>query len=79
MILLDVTNNLDYVEDVKDFAKRKELTLLENGGSLIFDQKGWLVFLPLNIQVNDIFLSISLSLKDVNNILLLRMTMDTWI
>ena len=48
-----VTNNLDYVEDVKNFPKHKELTLLSNGGSIIFDQKGQLTFLPLNLHVNE--------------------------
>ena len=45
-ILLDtcstdsVTKHLDYVEDVNTYAKHKELIVLMNGGSLLFDQKG---------------------------------------
>ena len=47
-ILLDtcstysVTNNLDYVEDVKNCAKDEELTVLTNEGSLLFDRTGTL-------------------------------------
>ena len=45
-ILLDtcstdrVAKNLDYAEDVKNCTKDKDITLLMNGVSLIFDRKG---------------------------------------
>ena len=61
-------NNLDYVEDMNNFSKRKELTVLTSGGLLIFDPKGRLTFLPLNVNLKDNSLEIILSLKDVNNI-----------
>ena len=32
-----MANNLDYVKDVNNCAKQKELTLLLNVGSLLFD------------------------------------------
>ena len=39
-----MTNNLDYVEDMKICAKHKELTVLTNGVSLLFDWKWRLKF-----------------------------------
>ena len=59
---------LDYVEDVKKWAKYEEIIALENGVSKIFDRKGTLIFLPLNVHVNNISLETRLFLKDVNNI-----------
>ena len=72
-----VTNNLDYVEDAKNCAKHKELTVLANRGSLLFDRKVRLNFLPLNVQVNYDSLLTVISFKDVNNIIGVRVTMDT--
>ena len=43
---------LYYVEDVKNCAKHKELTVFTIGGSLIFNWKGRLAFLPLNVHLN---------------------------
>ena len=74
-----VTNNFDYVEDVNNFSKHEELTVLMNGRSLIFDRKGRLTFLPLNLHVNKDYLAILLYIKDVNNIPGVRVTMDTLI
>ena len=34
-----MTKHLDYVEEVKNYAKHEELALFTNGGSLLFDQK----------------------------------------
>ena len=68
---------LYYVEDVKNCAKHKELTVLENGGSLLFDRKVRLNFLPLNVNVNNDSLSTMIYFKDVNNITGVRVTMDT--
>ena len=82
-ILLDtcstysVTNNLDYVEDVKNCAKDEELTVFTNEGSLLFDRKGRLTFLPLSVHVNDNYLATILSLKYVNSIPGVLLTMDT--
>ena len=39
-----VTNNLDYVEYMNNFAKEEYLAELTNVGSLIFDSKGFLTF-----------------------------------
>ena len=39
-----MTNNLGYVEDVMNCKKYEELTVLTNGGSLLFDRKGRLTF-----------------------------------
>ena len=39
-----MTNNLGYVEDVMNCKKYEELTVLMNGGSLLFDRKGRLTF-----------------------------------
>ena len=74
-----VTTNLDCVEEVNNCAKDEELTLFTNGGSLIFDRKGHLTFLPLSVYVNDNSLATILSLKDVNNIAGVCMTMYTLI
>ena len=82
-ILLDhcsidsVANNLDYVEDVKNFSKHEELTVLMNGDSLIFDRKECLTFLPLNVHANENYLSKFLSLKHVKNIVRVHVTMAT--
>ena len=82
-ILLDtcstdsVTKYLYYVEDVKNCSKEKYLTVLITGGSLLFDGKGRLTFLPLSVHVNDNFLATILSFKYVSNIAVVRVTMDT--
>ena len=60
-----VTNNLGYVEDVNNCAKHEEIIVLMNGGSLMFYQKGRLIFLPLNVHVSMNFLEKILSLKNV--------------
>ena len=60
-----VTNNLDYVEDVKNCVKHKELTVLTNGVSLICDRKLRLTFLTLSVHVNKNYLSTILSFKDL--------------
>ena len=39
-----VTNSLDYVEEVRNFTKYEDLTLLTNGGLLLFDRRGCLHF-----------------------------------
>ena len=81
-ILLDtfstdsVTNKLYYVEDVNNFAKHEELTVLANGISPLFYQKGLSTFLPLNVHVKNNYLATILSLKDVNNITRVSMTID---
>ena len=74
-----VTNNLDYVEDVKNREKQKELTVLTNGVSPLFDWKGRLTFLPLNVHVNENFLATTISLKYENNVPGVHVTMDTLI
>ena len=38
---------MDCVEDVKNCAKYKELTVFMNVGSLLFDYKGCLTFLTI--------------------------------
>ena len=63
-----MTNNLDYVKDVKNRYKYEELKVLTNGGSIIFYRKGQLIFLLLDVHVNDNSLVTILSLKYVNNI-----------
>ena len=72
-----MTNNLGSVKVINDCDKHKELTLLKNGGSLLFDQKGRLTFLPLNVKVNNNYIAIILSLKYVNNIPGVCVTIDT--
>ena len=72
-----VTNNLDYFEDVNNCAKDEKLAVLKNGGFLQLDRKGLLTFLPLSVHVDDNYLPTILSLKYVNNILGVRVTMDT--
>ena len=37
-----VIKNLYYVEEMNNFSKHRELTVLNNGGSLLFDWKGCL-------------------------------------
>ena len=69
--------NLDYVGDVNNCVKEEELTVLTNGGSLLYDRKGRLIFLPLCGHVNNNDLVTILSLKDVKNVSGVRMTMDT--
>ena len=68
---------MDYIEDVKNCAKQEELTVLKNGGSLLFYWKGRLTFLPLNVHVNENCIAQILYLKDVNSIPGVRVTMDT--
>ena len=72
-------NNLYYVEDVNNCTKYKELTILKNGGSLLLDRKVSLTFVPLSAHVNDNYLATMISLKNVNNIVGVRVTMDTLI
>ena len=49
-ILLDacytdsVTNNLDYVEDINNCVKEKDLAVFLNGGLLLFNNKGRCTF-----------------------------------
>ena len=74
-----VTNNLDHVKGVKNHAKHKEIIVLTNGGSLIFDWKRCLTFLPLNVHVNKNDLAIIIPFKDVNIIPGVRVTMNTLI
>ena len=82
-ILLDtcstdrVTKQLGYVEYVKKCTKDKDLTLYKNGGSPLFGRKGRLTFLPLSVHVNNNSIAKIISLKYVNNIAGMRMTMDT--
>ena len=40
---------MDNVENVRNFAKDKELTVLTNVGSLLFDRKGRLIFLSVTM------------------------------
>ena len=58
-----MTNNLDYIEVMKNWAKHKELTVLTNVVSLLFDRKGRLTFLPLNVHLNENSLATILFLK----------------
>ena len=74
-----VTNNLDYVEDVKNCVKHKELTVLTNGVSLICDRKLRLTFLTLSVHVNKNYLSTILSFKDLKNIPVVQIKMGTLI
>ena len=73
----DSVKNIGYIEYVNTCDKQKELTLLTNVESLIFYRKDRLTFLPLNVHMNDNYLAIILSLKYVNNIVGVRVTMDT--
>ena len=68
-------NNLNYVQDVNNCTKDKEIIVLKNGGLLFFYRKGRLRFLPLRMHVNKNYLSTILSLKDVKNISGVRVTM----
>ena len=70
-----VTNNLDYVEDLKNCAKDKELTVLKKGGLLLFDN----ITLPLSVHMKENYLVTSLSLTCVNNIAEVRVDTDTLI
>ena len=63
-----MTKNLDYSEDVNNSSIEEELTVLTNGGLLLFDRKGRLTFLTLSVNVNNNYTSITLYLKYVNNI-----------
>ena len=64
------------VEDVNNFAKHEELTVLINVGSLLFDPKVDYHFLTLNLHLNENYLATIISLIDVNNIPVVRVTMD---
>ena len=72
-----VTKNLDYVEDVNNCTKNKELTILTNVGPQLFYQKGTLMFLSLYLHAKEKYLATILLLKDVNNITGVRANMDT--
>ena len=63
-----MAKNWDCVEEVKNCTKDEEVTVLTNGGSLIFDSKERLTFLPLNVHVNNNSPALIISLKYVNNI-----------
>ena len=76
-IYIQREKHLDSVEDMKNYTRDKDLTLLMNGGSLIFYWKGCLRFLPFIVHMNKNFLAIILSLKFVNNIMGVRVTTDT--
>ena len=62
---------------MKNCAKHRELTVLTNGGTLLFDQKGRFIFLPFSVHVKNIFLVTILSLKYTNKTLGVCVTMDT--
>ena len=53
---------------MKNCDKRKEITVLTNLGSLIFDRKGRLRFSSLNVRMNDNSIETIISLKYVNKI-----------
>ena len=73
--IFSVPNNSDYVEGTKNKSKNEELTVLTSKGSLLFDWKGRLNILPLNVHVNENYLEKLISLKYVNNIPEMRMHM----
>ena len=70
---------LYYVEDVNNYIKEKEIKVLTNRGSPLFYRKGRLTFLPLSVHVNENYLAKITSLKDVNNIAGVHVTIDTLI
>ena len=72
-----VDKKIYYVEDFKNRYKHKELTVVTNGGSIIFDQKGRLTFLSLNVHVNEDALEKIPYFKDVDNIPGVNVTLDT--
>ena len=74
-----MTNNLDYVDEVENYAKQKEIEVLKNGGSPLFDCKACLIYLPLNVNVNENSLTTILYVKDMRNIPGVIVTMDTMI
>ena len=77
LLYIHCDKKMYYTEDVKNFAKHKELTILTNVGSPLFYWKGRLTFLTLNVNVNNNSLAKIVSLKDVNNIPVVCVTMDT--
>ena len=72
-----MTNNFYYVEDVNNCTKKEYITVLTNRGSIIFDRKVGLIFLTLSFNVKKNYLATILSLKYVNNIAGVRVTIDT--
>ena len=72
-----VINKLNYVEYANNCAKHKELVVLKNGGSLLFDPKRSLKILPLNIHENYNSIETIITLKYVNNTPGVRLTMYT--
>ena len=76
---IDRVKKMDYVEEVKNRDRHKNLTVFMNEGSLLFDLKGRLKYLPLNVHVNDNSLATTFYLKDTNDILGVRVTMDAYI
>ena len=64
------------VEDVKNFTKYNKITLLIDGGSIPIDIKGRLIFLPLSVHANKNVLATVISLKDLNNVAGVCVTMD---
>ena len=70
---------MDYIEDVKNCDKDKELTVSMNGGLPLFDQRVRLIFLPFSVHVNENYLTKIISLKGANNIPGVRVTMNTLI
>ena len=72
-----MSNYLDYVEYVNNYAKYEEITVFMNGGPPLFYRKGQLTFFTLCVNVNNVSLATIISLKDVNNIPGVHVTMDT--
>ena len=71
-----VTNHLDCVEDMNNWAKDEEMTVLTNVRLPLFDRRGDFTFLHFIVHVNKKYPATIRSLKYVNNILGLCVNMN---
>ena len=72
-----VTNNKDKVGDIRNCSPDECLKMFTNSGSTFYDKIAPLKLLPLDVHFNEKSMATILSVKDVNNIPDVHITMDT--
>ena len=72
-----MTKQLDCVEDVNNFTKEEDITVLTNEGSLLFDRKGRFNFFTFECACKQELSSNNTLSKICENIAGVCMTMDT--
>ena len=72
-----VTNNEVLLNDVYQCMADDILTVLKNGGSQVFNNLGMLSIYPLFEHVSKYLMAMILSISDVDDIPVMRVTIDT--